>query len=169
MGKISSFCKYIILVMLSMVQSFNYINHIPFLLLYFYKFDNLNFSNYIYLTFCLVIYEIAKYCFKIFPIKMVRLIGIHEYLSFSLGFLILIQLGFSICFYFYKHLIIFIIYRIFLSLFNNLSSFITFPISRLYDNKKINSRLEFFSFFQKFFNFLIFTDRRISGPRCSTS
>ena len=156
MGILSSFGKYLILLMLSMVQSFNYINHIPFLLLYFYKLNNMKFSLYIYLTLSLVIYEIAKHCFKSISIKMMRLIGIHEYLSFSVGFLILIQIGFSVLFYYYKFLMIFVLYRIFLSLFNNLSSFITFPLSLLYDNKKIRARLESFSFYQKFFNFLIF-------------
>ena len=156
MGIFISIGKFIILLMLSMVQSFNYINNIPFLLLYFYKLNNLNFSNYIYLSFSLVIYEITKYFFKFFSIKMMRLIGIHEYLSLSIGSLIIIQIGFSVVFYYYKYLILFIFYRIFLSLFNNLSSFITFPLSRLYNNKKMNIRLEYFSFFQKIFNFLIF-------------
>ena len=148
--------KFIILLILSMVQSFNYINHIPFILLYIYHLNNINFSTYIHLVFGLVIYDISKYFIKIYSVKMMRLIGIHEYLSFSLGLLIITQIGFSILFYYYKHLFIFILYRIFLSLFNNLSSNITFPISRLYNNKKINKRMESFSFYQKFFNFLIF-------------
>jgi hypothetical protein len=85
-----------------------------------------------------------------------KLIGVHEYISFSLGLLILVQLGFSFTFYYHKNLIIFIAYRLFLSLFNNLSSFIIFPIKQLYNNKKTKNRLETFSFYQKFFNFLIF-------------
>ena len=156
MGLFQNIGKFIILLILSMVQSFNYINHIPFILLYIYHLNNINFTIYIHITLGLVIYDIFKYFFKLFSIKMMRLIGIHEYLSFSLGFLIIIQIGFSIFFYYYKHLLIFIAYRIFLSLFNNLSSNITFPISLLYNNKKINKRMESFSFYQKFFNFLIF-------------
>ena len=156
MGVILSIGKYFILIFLSLVQSFNYINHLPFILLYLYIINDLNFLTYIYLTIILVIYDITKYFFKLISIKMMRLIGIHEYLSFSLGLLIIIQVGFSFIFYYYKSLLIFIVYRILLSLFNNLSSFIIYPISRLYNNKKINNRLESFSFYQKIFNFLIF-------------
>ena len=156
MGIFQNLCKYIILLILSMVQSFNYINHIPFILLYIYHLNYINLTTYIHLEFGLVIYDISKYFFKKFSIKMMQLIGIHEYLSFSLGFLIIIQIAFSILFYYSKYLFIFISYRIFLSLFNNLSSNITFPISRLYNNKKINKKIESFSLYQKFFNFLIF-------------
>ena len=156
MGVILSIGKYFILIFLSLVQSFNYINHLPFILLYLYIINDLNFLTYIYLTIILVIYDITKYFFKLISIKMMRLIGIHEFLSFSLGLLIIIQVGFSFIFYYYKSLLMFIVYRILLSLFNNLSSFIIYPISRLYNNKKINNRLESFSFYQKIFNFLIF-------------
>lgn len=156
MGVILSIGKYLILIFLSLVQSFNYINHLPFILLYLYIINDLNFLTYIYLTTILVIYDITKYFFKLISIKMMRLIGIHEFLSFSLGLLIIIQVGFSFIFYYYKSLLMFIVYRILLSLFNNLSSFIIYPISRLYNNKKINNRLESFSFYQKIFNFLIF-------------
>lgn len=156
MGVILSIGKYLILIFLSLVQSFNYINHLPFILLYLYIINDLNFLTYIYLTIILVIYDITKYFFKLISIKMMRLIGIHEFLSFSLGLLIIIQVGFSFIFYYYKSLLMFIVYRILLSLFNNLSSFIIYPISRLYNNKKINNRLESFSFYQKIFNFLIF-------------
>ena len=156
MGFLLSLGKFFILLFLSMVQSFNYLNHIPFILLYLYVINDIDFILYANLTIILIIYDITKYFFKLFSIKMMRLIGIHEYLSFSLGLLIVIQVGFSFIFYYYKNLLLFIAYRILLSLFNNLSSFIIFPISRLYNNKKINNRLESFSFYQKIFNFLIF-------------
>ena len=156
MGIFFSIGKFIIILILSIVQSFNYINHIPYILLYLYHLNDINLSIYLHLTFILVIYDIVKYFFKLFSIKMMQLIGIHEYLSCSIGFLIIIQVGFSFIFYYYKYLIVFISYRIFLSLFNNLSSFINFPISRLYSNKRINNKKELFTFLQKFFNFLIF-------------
>ena len=156
MGILLSLGKFLVLLILSMVHSFNYANYIPFIILYLYTIKSINFTIYIYLSFSLVIYDITKYFFKLFSIKMMKLIGVHEYVSFSLGLLVIIQIGFSFVFYYHKSLIIFISYRIFLSLFNNLSSFITFPLSRLYNNKKFNYRLESFSFFQKFFNFLIF-------------
>ena len=153
---ILSIGKFFFLLILSMVHSFNYINHIPFILLYLYNLKKIHFFIYVYLTISLVIYDITKYFLKSFSIKMIRLIGVHEYLSFSLGLLILVHVGFSFIFYFYKNLLLFIVYRVFLSVFNNLSSFIIFPLSQLYNNKKIKNKLESFSFFQKFFIFLIF-------------
>lgn len=156
MGILLDLGRFLVLLLLSMVQSFNYAIHIPFIILYLYIIKSINFELYIYLSFSLVIYDISKYFFKLFSIKIIKLIGVHEYISFSLGLLILIQLGFSFTFYYHKNLIIFIAYRLFLSLFNNLSSFIIFPMRILYNNKKIKNRLESFSFYQKFFNFLIF-------------
>ena len=156
MGILLDFGKFLVLLLLSMVHSFNYVIHIPFILLYLYIIKTINFELYIYLSFCLVIYDISKFFFKAFSIKIMKLIGVHEFISFSLGLLILVQLGFSFTFYYHKNLIIFLAYRLFLSLFNNLSSFIIFPIKQLYNNKKTKNRLETFSFYQKFFNFLIF-------------
>ena len=156
MGILLDLGKFLVLLILSMVQSFNYTIHIPFILLYLYIIKTINFELYIYLSFSLVIYDISKYFFKLFSIKIMKLIGVHEYISFSLALLILVQLGFSFSFYYHKSLIIFIAYRLFLSLFNNLSSFIIFPLRQLYNNKKIKNRLESFSFYQKFFNFVIF-------------
>ena len=156
MGLIQSFGKLIFILILSIIQSFNFLNHIPFLLLYLYSFNDLDFSKYSYLAISLVIYDITKYFFKLFSVRMMKLIGVHEYLLFSLGLLIIIQLGYSFIFYYYKLLTVFISYRIFLSLFNNFSAFINFPLSKLYNNKKINNRIENFSFSQKCFNFLIF-------------
>ena len=156
MGIIQYLGKCFFILILSIIQSFNYLNHIPLLLLYLYHIKDLDFEIYSYLSISLVIYDITKYFFKLFSIRMMKLIGVHEYLLFSLGLLIIIQLGYSFIFYYYKLLTIFISYRLFLSLFNNLSSFINFPLSRLYDNKKINNRIENFTFSQKLFNFLIF-------------
>ena len=156
MGILLDLGKFLVLLILSMVQSFNYAIHIPFILLYLYIIKTINFELYIYLSFSLVIYDISKYFFKLFSIKIMKLIGVHEYISFSLALLILVQLGFSFSFYYHKSLIFFIAYRLFLSLFNNLSSFIIFPLRQLYNNKKIKNRLESFSFYQKFFNFVIF-------------
>jgi len=156
MGILLDIGRFLVLLILSMVQSFNFAIHIPFIILYLYIIKSINFELYIYLSFSLVIYDISKYFFKLFSIKIMKLIGVHEYISFSLGLLILVQLGFSFSFYYNKNLIIFIAYRLFLSLFNNLSSFIIFPMRQLYNNKKIKNRLESFSFYQKFFNFLIF-------------
>ena len=156
MGILLDLGRFLVLLLLSMVQSFNYAIHIPFIILYLYIIKSINFEIYIYLSFSLVIYDISKYFFKLFSIKIMKLIGVHEYISFSLVLLILVQLGFSFTFYYHKNLIIFIAYRLFLSLFNNLSSFIIFPIRQLYNNKKIKNRLQTFSFYQTFFNFLIF-------------
>ena len=130
MGLIQSFGKLIFILILSIIQSFNFLNHIPFLLLYLYSFNDLDFSKYSYLAISLVIYDITKYFFKLFSVRMMKLIGVHEYLLFSLGLLIIIQLGYSFIFYYYKLLTVFISYRIFLSLFNNFSAFINFPLSK---------------------------------------
>ena len=105
MGILLDLGRFLVLLLLSMVQSFNYAIHIPFIILYLYIIKSINFELYIYLSFSLVIYDISKYFFKLFSIKIIKLIGVHEYISFSLGLLILIQLGFSFTFYYHKNLI----------------------------------------------------------------
>ncbi len=140
-----------------MIQTFNYLNNIPFILLYLFE-KKLSFSllTGVYLLLSFIIYDISKYFFSLISTYLIKAFGTHEYASISLCFLTLVDVTFSFIFYFNSNFLIFIIYRIFVSFFNNSSSFMPLAISILYNNKKIPNKIQLFSSMQKFSNFLLF-------------
>ena len=153
---LSTFLKYSFLFLLSIVQSFNYMNHIPFIILYLNNELGLNNLNYILLVIFFVAYDVMKYIFSFFIIRIIKLLDTHELITISICFLTMIQLIFSFVLYYKRNLYIFILYRALLSLFNNINSFISIPIIVLFKNKKIPYKLQFFAILQRITNFLLF-------------
>ena len=156
MSCLSTILKYFFLFLLSIVQSFNYMSHIPFMILYLNTELEPNNLNYILLVIFLVVYDITKYIFSFLLIKLIKLLDIHELISISICFLTMVQLIFSFILYYKRNLYIFILYRILLSLFNNINFFISSPIIVLFKNKKIPYKLKFFAILQRVTNFLLF-------------
>ena len=153
---IHSSLKFICLAFLSITHSFNYLNHITFILLSLKEKEKIEKSYYVYIIIYFIIYEIMKYASNNITIKFIKFIGDHVYYSFSICILAVINLIFSFFSFSYSSILVYILYRIFISLFNNIASYIDLPISLLYTKKEFHFKKRNFSFLQKVSNFLFF-------------
>ena len=148
--------KYICLCFLSLTYSFNYLNYIPFIIIYLRETKILDIYHNIYIIIYFIMYEIIKYFSFGLTLKISDLIGEHYYYSLSICIISVINLIFSFISFSYFNIFILIFYRIFISLFNNISSNINLPLSLFYTKKLIIFKKRNFSFIQKLTNFLFF-------------
>ena len=148
--------KYSCLYFLSMAQSFNYLNYIPFIIIFLRESKNIDLNNNIFLLIYFVSYEIVKYFSSCLTNQINYLIGEHFYYSLSICVLSIINLIFSFVSFSYNNIFIFILHRIFISLFNNIASNIDLPLSLFYSKKQIIFKKRNFSFIQKLTNFFFF-------------
>ena len=153
---IHSSVKFICLAFLSITHSFNYLNHITFILLSLKEKEKIEKSYHVYIIIYFIIYEIMKYVTNNITIKFIKFIGDHVYFSLSICILAVINLIFSFVSFSYSSIFVYILYRIFISLFNNIASYIDLPISLLYQKKEFHFKKRNFSFLQKISNFLFF-------------
>ena len=148
--------KYLCLIILSITYSFNYLNYIPFIIIFLREVKNIDLSNNINLLLYFIIYEIIKYISMGLTIKLNDLIGEYFYYSLSLCILSLTNLIFSFLSLSYNDIFIYISHRILISLFNNIASSIDLPLSLFYSKKQMIFKKRNFSFIQKLTNFLFF-------------
>ena len=148
--------KYLCLCFLSITYSFNYLNYIPFIIIYLRETKILDIYHNIYLLIYFIMYEVIKYFSFGLTIRINDLIGEHYYYSLSICIISVINLIFSFISFSYFNIFILIFYRIFISLFNNISSNINLPLSLFYTKKLIIFKKRNFSFIQKLTNFLFF-------------
>ena len=148
--------KYLCLIFLSITYSFNYLNYIPFIIIFLREVKNIDLSNNINLLLYFIIYEIIKYISMGLTIKLNDLIGEYFYYSLSLCILSLTNLIFSFLSLSYNDIFIYISHRIIISLFNNIASSIDLPLSLFYSKKQMIFKKRNFSFIQKLTNFLFF-------------
>ena len=148
--------KYLYLLILSMTHSYNYLNYIPFIIIYIRETKQMDFFNNIFLLIYFIIYEITKYPSFSLTIRINDLIGEYYYYLFSICILSVINLIFSFLSFSFFNIFILITYRLFISLFNNIVSSIDLPLSLLYTKKQIIFKKRNFSFFQKLTNFIFF-------------
>ena len=148
--------KFICLAFLSITHSFNYLNHITFILLSLKEKEKIEKSYHVYIIIYFIIYELMKYVTNNITIKFIKFIGDHVYYSLSICILAVINLIFSFISFSYSNIFVYILYRIFISLFNNIASYIDLPISLLYQKKEFHFKKRNFSFLQKISNFLFF-------------
>ena len=153
---IHSSVKFICLAFLSITHSFNYLNHITFILLSLKEKEKIEKSYHVYIIIYFIIYELMKYVTNNITIKFIKFIGDHVYYSLSICILAVINLIFSFISFSYSNIFVYILYRIFISLFNNIASYIDLPISLLYQKKEFHFKKRNFSFLQKISNFLFF-------------
>ena len=148
--------KYLCLCFLSITYSFNYLNYIPFIIIYLRETKILDIYHNIYLLIYFIMYEVIKYFSFGLTIRINDLIGEHYYYSLSICIISVINLIFSFISFSYNNIFILIFYRIFISLFNNIVSNINLPLSLFYSKKQIMFKKRNFSFIQKLTNFLFF-------------
>ena len=148
--------KYLCLFFLSMAQSFNYFNYIPFMIIFLRERKNIDLNSNIFLLIYFISYEIAKYFSTGITTKFNDLIGEHFYYSLSICVLSVVNLVFSFISFSYYNIYILIIHRILISLFNNIASNIDINLSLFYPKKKIIFKRRNFAFIQKITNFLFF-------------
>lgn len=153
---IHSTIKFFCLAFLSITHSFNYLNHIPFIILCLKDKENIDKKFYFYIIFFFIIYDIMKNFTNNLTLRINRFIGIHIYYSLSICVLAIINLIFSFISFSYSNVFIFIFHRIFISLFNNIVPYIDLPLSLLYTRKQFPFKKRNFSFLQKICNFLFF-------------
>ena len=148
--------KYLCLCFLSMIQSFNYLNYIPFIIIFLREIKNIDIYNNIFILIYFISYEIAKYFSPSLTIRINALIGDHFYYTLSICILSVINLIFSFFTFSYFNIYILVAHRILISLFNNIASNIDLPLSLFYSKKQIIFKKRNFSFIQKLTNFLFF-------------
>jgi len=148
--------KYLCLCFLSMIQSFNYLNYIPFIIIFLREIKNIDIYNNIFILIYFISYEIAKYFSSSLTIRINALIGDHFYYTLSICILSVINLIFSFFTFSYFNIYILVAHRILISLFNNIASNIDLPLSLFYSKKQIIFKKRNFSFIQKLTNFLFF-------------
>ena len=148
--------KYLCLCFLSITYSFNYLNYIPFIIIYLRETKILDIYHNIYIMIYFIIYEVIKYFSFGLTLKISDLIGEHYYYSLSICIISVINLITSFISFSYFNIFILIFYRIFISLFNNIASNINLPLSLFYSKKQILFKKRNFSFIQKLTNFLFF-------------
>ena len=107
--------KYLCLCFLSITYSFNYLNYIPFIIIYLRETKILDIYHNIYLLIYFIMYEVIKYFSFGLTIRINDLIGVHYYYSLSICiisvinlilFLIIIYLYLSFIEYLFLYLII---------------------------------------------------------------
>ena len=151
--------KTISLIFLSLTHSFNHLNFISFTLIIIRDEQKMNTSTNLYIILYFIIYDIIKFFTNNMTLRVNRLIGEHVYYSISICILSVMNLIFSFISFSYSNIYIFILYRIYISLFNNISLYIDLPISLLYSRRQFYYKKRNFSFFQKIhtpFFFLVF-------------
>ena len=148
--------KYLCLFFLSMAQSFNYFNYIPFIIIFLRETKNIDLNINIFLLIYFISYEIAKYFSTGITTKFNDLIGENFYYSLSICVLSVVNLAFSFISFSFYNIYILIIHRILISLFNNIGSNIDINLSLFYPKKKIIFKRRNFAFIQKITNFLFF-------------
>ena len=139
-----------------MIQSFNYLNYIPFIIIFLREIKNIDIYNNIFILIYFISYEIAKYFSPSLTIRINALIGDHFYYTLSICILSVINLIFSFFTFSYFNIYILVAHRILISLFNNIASNIDLPLSLFYSKKQIIFKKRNFSFIQKLTNFLFF-------------
>ena len=156
---IHSTIKTLSLIFLSITHTFNYFNYISFMLIILRDVKKNNSSTNLYIILFYIIYDITKFFTNNITLRINRLIGEYEYYSISICILSVINLIFSFISYSYLNIYIFILYRISISLFNNISQYIDLPLSILYSRRELYYKKRNYSFLQKiniFFFFLVF-------------
>ena len=140
----------------SFTHSFNYLNYISFIIIILRKEEEIRISTSIYIVVYFIIYDIMKFFTTNLTIKINRFIGDHAYYSLSICILSLINLIVSFISFRYLNIFTFIIYRIFMALFNNIVQYIDLPLSLLYTRKQFLFKKRNFSFLQKINGFIYF-------------
>ena len=156
---IHSTIKTLSLAFLSITHTFNYLNYISFMLIIIRDEEKKNISTNLYIILFFIIYDISKFFTNSITLRINRFIGDYAYYSISICILSVINLIFSFISFSYSNIYIFIFYRIFISLFNNISQYIDLPLSLLYNRREFYYKKRNFSFFQKiniFFFYLFF-------------
>ena len=156
------FLKIFFLFLLSLSNNFSYMNNIPFLLLYlsndqnkFYKSDLIKL---ILLVITYLSYDITKFIFYYITKICVKLFRPNNYYSFALLFTAFSNLSFLLIFFLQINIYKFIIYRIIISLFNNVNEFyVNIPLEYIFYNSKknIDNKIDYYLSFQSF-NKIIF-------------
>ena len=148
--------KYLCLCFLSMIQSFNYLNYIPFMIIFLREIKNLDINDNIFILIYFISYEIAKFFSSGLTMRINGLIGDHFYYTLSICILSVINLFFSLISFSYFNIYVLVTHRILISLSNNIASNIDLPLSLFYSKKQIIFKKRNFSFIQKLTNFLFF-------------
>ena len=148
--------KYFCLFFLSLTQSFNYLNYNPFIIIYLRETKSLDLNNNIFLFLYFIIYEIAKYFSIGITARLNYLIGDHYYYSLSICILSVVNLIFSFFSFSFYNIYILIVHRIFISLFNNITSNIDLPLTLFYSKKQFIFKKRNYTFIQKLTNFIFF-------------
>ena len=148
--------KYLCLCFLSMIQSFNYLNYIPFMIIFLREIKNIDINDNIFILIYFISYEIAKFFSSGLTMRINGLIGDHFYYSLSICILSVINLIFSLISFSYFNIYVLVTHRILISLSNNIASNIDLPLSLFYSKKQIIFKKRNFSFIQKLTNFLFF-------------
>ena len=98
--------KYLCLCFLSITYSFNYLNYIPFIIIYLRETKILDIYHNIYLLIYFIMYEVIKYFSFGLTIRINDLIGEHYYYSLSICIISVINLIFSFISFSYNIIII---------------------------------------------------------------
>ena len=153
---IHSTIKTLSLAFLSITHTFNYLNYISFMLIIIRDEEKKNISTNLYIILFFIIYDISKFFTNSITLRINRFIGDYAYYSISICILSVINLIFSFISFSYSNIYIFIFYRIFISLFNNISQSIDLPLSLLYSRREFYYKKRNFSFLQKINIFLFY-------------
>ena len=150
----------ILLYLLSLSNTINYIFYFPFILLYLFEIDDLKSIEAIKLYIFFIIYDLIRNTFTNILQKIVNCFGLNRKISLNLIILFLINISLLCIFYRFENksflLNVIIIFRILLSLTNISNLFISEIINNIFERKEIYNKLNNFDFYEKINNFLIF-------------
>ena len=150
----------IILYLLSLSNTINYIFYFPFILLFLFEIENLKSIDAIKLYVFFIIYDLIRNTFTNIMQKMVNCFGLNRAISINLFILTIINISLLLIFYRFENksflLNALIIVRIILSLTNISNLFISEIINNNFKRKEAYSKLNLFDFYEKINNFLIF-------------
>ena len=145
---------------LSLSNSINYIFYFPFILLYIFESDRLDYIDFIKIYIFFIIYDLIRNIFLTIIHKFSNYFGLNKKISLDLIILTLVNISLFYLFYSIKSksflLNIIIIFRIIFSLTNVSSLFISKIASNIFPTKERFSKLNIFDFYEKLNNFLIF-------------
>ena len=153
---IHAFWKRLLLTLLSLCHTINYMNHVPYLLLYLSKLTNSDINVSIYIILCFVSYDFFQYITRSLTAKLMKIYSQQKYYLISLSILTMISSAFFIITNFYDNIYVYIIYRSLISVFNNIASLIYLPINLLYQRSEVPKMLISFTFIQKISTFIFF-------------
>lgn len=148
--------KRLLLILLSLCHTINYMNHIPYLLLYLSKLTKFDINVFIYIILCFVTYDFFQYLTRSLTSKLMKKYSHNIFYLISLSLLAIISGTFFLITIFFDNIYIFIIYRALISIFNNISSLIYIPINLLYQRSQVPKMLISFTFIQKISTFIFF-------------